>query len=68
MEEMRLHSKVLPKKVKIVVFTKTDLVDQDTLKALRKIALPKKLKILFVSAVTGNGIEELLKKFRDALK
>lgn len=68
MEEMRLHSKELPKKVKIVVFTKTDLVDQDTLKVLRKIAFPKKLKMLFVSAVTGNGIEELLKKFRDALK
>ncbi|HQT91594.1 MAG TPA: GTPase ObgE, partial [Candidatus Kryptobacter bacterium] len=40
MEEMRLHSPELPKKVKMVVFTKTDLVDQAGLKSLSKIKLP----------------------------
>ncbi len=68
MEEMRLHSRDLPKKVMTVVFTKTDLVDQDALKELRKIAFPKKLKIHFVSAVTGSGIEDLLKRFWESLK
>ncbi len=68
MEEMRLHSRDLPSKVKTVVFTKTDLVDHDALKALGKIAFPKKLKVLFVSAVTGNGIEELIKRFWESLK
>lgn len=67
MEEMRLHSKELPAKVKMIVFTKTDLVGPDSLKSLSKIALPKKVKRLFVSAVTGSGIEELLKAFWTAL-
>ncbi|MCL5020533.1 MAG: GTPase ObgE [Bacteroidetes bacterium] len=68
MEEMRLHSADLPKKVKMVVFTKTDLVDSAALKALSKMALPKKLKRHYISAVTGDGIEELLRLFGGALR
>lgn len=68
MEEMRLHSADLPKKVKMVVFTKTDLVDPAALKELAKITLPKKLKRHYISAVTGDGIEELLRLFWGALK
>ena len=68
MEEMRLHSQELPKKVKMVVFTKTDLVDQAGIKSLSKIKLPGKLKKHYISAVTGTGIEELLEMFWGALK
>ncbi len=68
MEEMRLHSPELPKKVKMVVFTKTDLVDQAGMKSLAKIKLPGKLKRHYISAVTGTGIEELLEMFWGALK
>lgn len=67
-EEMRLHSDVLPHKVKMVVFTKTDLVDEATLKKLAKIAFPRKLSKHFVSSVTGSGIEELVGSFWTALK
>ncbi len=67
-EEMRLHSPDLPKKVKMVVLTKTDLVDDATLKELSKTAFPKRLKRHFISAVTGNGIEELLGMFWAALR
>ncbi len=68
MEEMWLHSEELPKKVKMVVFTKIDLVDSSRLKELRKVEFPRKLKKHFISAVTGNGIEELLEMFWVALK
>ncbi len=68
MEEMRLHSADLPRKVRMVVFTKTDLLSPPDLKALSKLALPKRLKRHFISAVTGQGIEELLELFWGALK
>lgn len=68
MEEMRLHSKDLPGKVRMVVFTKTDLVDKSAIGALGKISFPKKYKIHFVSAVTGDGLDDLLKSFWNSLK
>jgi ribosome-interacting GTPase 1 len=55
-------------KVKMVVCTKTDLADASTLKTLSGLKLPRKLKRHFISAVTGTGIDELLKSFWDALK
>jgi GTP-binding protein len=63
MEEMRLHSKVLPKKVKMVVFTKTDLVDRNRIEELQGIAFPRRLKKHFISAVTDSGLTELLGMF-----
>lgn len=68
MEEMRLHSLELPKKIKMVVFTKTDLVDLSKLKALSKVPLPVKLRRHYISAATGNGIQDLLRLFWTALR
>ncbi len=68
MEEMRLHSEELPGKVRSVVFTKIDLVDEERIEELTKIKFPKKLKRHFISAVTDQGIKELLEMFWGALK
>lgn len=68
MEEMRLHSEELPKKVRLIVFTKTDLVDQARKEELRKMKFPGSLKRQFVSAVTDDGIKELLELFWKALR
>jgi len=62
-EEMRLHSEELPKKIKMVVFTKIDLVDHDRIMELQKIKFPQRLKQHFISAVTGDGIMELIGMF-----
>ncbi len=68
MEEMRLHNPQLPKKVKMVIFTKTDLLEPRALKALSKVSMPTRLKRHYISAVTGVGIEEMLAMFHSALK
>lgn len=68
LEEMRVHNKSLPSKVKLAVFTKTDLIDDKRLAALRKIIFPRRTKKLFISSVTGEGIEGLLGAFWTALK
>ncbi len=67
-EEMRLHSDDLPKKIRMVVFTKTDLVAPSELKALSKVGLPARLKKHYISAVTKDGIDDLLSLFWGALK
>ena len=67
-EEMKLHSEELPKKVKMVVFTKTDLVDSERIKELKKIELPQRLRRHFISAVTDDGVDELLALFWNAVK
>lgn len=67
-EEMRLHSDELPKKVKMVVFTKTDLIDSDRIGELKKITFPRRLKKHFISAVTDSGIAELIGMFWTMLR
>jgi GTP-binding protein len=68
MEEMRLHSKDLPQKVRIVVFTKTDLVGRDRIKELQEIEFPRKIKKHFISAMTNDGTTELLRMFWAVIK
>ena len=68
MDEMRTYSADLPKKVKAVVFTKMDIVDDACVDALKKLKLPGKVRKYFISAVTGDGIMELLEMFWGALK
>jgi len=62
-EEMRLHSNSLPRKIKIVVFTKTDLLDSGRIEELKKIKFPRKIKKHFISAMTSDGVAELLGLF-----
>jgi GTP-binding protein len=68
LEEMRLHSGELPGKVKLVLFTKSDLIDDSMAERLRKTKFPRMIKRHFISAVTGDGIEELLKMFSEVLR
>ncbi|HUI29619.1 MAG TPA: GTPase ObgE [Candidatus Acidoferrales bacterium] len=68
MEEMRLHSSDLPKKVKMVVFTKIDLVDGSRMADLKKTNFPGRLKKHFISAVTDAGVKELLGTFWSMIK
>ena len=68
MDEMRTYSADLPKKVKMVVFTKMDIADEVCVQALKKIKLPGKVRKHFVSSVRGDGMEELLEMFWGAVK
>ena len=67
LEEMRSHSVDLPRKVGLIVFTKTDLVSKKDIEMLAKINFPGRLKKHFISAVSGAGIRELLEMFWVAL-
>jgi GTP-binding protein len=66
-EEMRIHSTELPKKVKMLVFTKIDVADDGYVGELKKLKPPKKVKMHFISAVRGDGIKELLEMFWGAI-
>jgi len=68
MLEMKLHSSALPEKVRMVVFTKTDLSAGAQINKLSRVMFPRGLKKKFISAVTGAGIEELLETFWTSLK
>ena len=68
MGEMRLHNGDLPAKVKVVVFTKADLVDTSRLNEFRKVHLPKNLRKHVISAVTGQGVKELIEIFWGLVK
>ncbi len=67
-EELRTYNSALRGKVRMVIFTKIDLLDPSQLTELKEVDFPRRLKRHFISAVTGNGIEELLKMFFSALK
>ncbi len=67
-EELRTYSADLPAKVKMIVFTKTDLLDPSSLAAVKKAVFPRKYKRQDISAITGDGIDELLGMFFAALK
>ncbi len=67
-DEMRLHSNDLPRKVKIVVFTKADLVDTHRLNQLRKVELPGNLRRHVISAASRKGVDELIEMFWGLLK
>ncbi|MGO9480851.1 MAG: GTPase ObgE [Candidatus Kryptoniota bacterium] len=67
-EEMKIHSAGLPGKVRVAVFTKMDVADDGCIARLKKLKLPKNVKKKFISAVRGDGIEELLETFWGALK
>ena len=62
-DEMETYSSKLPKKVKMTIFTKIDIVDGGRLEELRKINLPGRIKKHFVSAVRGDGIAKLVEMF-----
>ncbi len=60
-KELKLYSKTLAKKRKIIAFSKADLLDEDALKAFKKEKLKgMKKPVMVFSAVSGVGMQELI--------
>ena len=58
LNELKKYNPELMDKDRILAITKCDLVDDDTLKDIKK-HLPKKVPHVFISSVIGQGIQEL---------
>lgn len=60
LSELRLYSRSLPKKPHIIAITKIDLADNKRRATLKKIRFKKSAPVFLISAVTGEGLPELL--------
>ncbi len=60
LNELSLHNPDLAKKPKIVAITKMDLFDDTAAKTLKKFSFGRGIRVHFISAVAGSGIQELL--------
>ena len=58
LNELKKYNPELMDKERLLAITKCDLVDEDTLKEIKK-HLPKKVPHVFISSVIGQGIQEL---------
>ena len=58
LNELKKYNPELMDKDRILAVTKCDLVDDDTIKEIKK-HLPKKVPHVFISSVAGKGIDEL---------
>ena len=68
-EELKKYSEKLANRRQIIVANKADIMqDEKAYKKLEKMAKEKHIEIYKISAVTGEGIEELLKHIADVLK
>lgn len=68
-EELKKYSGNLAKRKQIVVANKIDVMQDEKLyKELEKMAKEKNIEIYKISAVTGEGIDELLNHVSDILK
>jgi GTP-binding protein len=63
MNELRLYNPTLLKKPRLIVITKLDLADGPLRKKLRTLRLQDGVPMSLISAVSGEGIPELLKTF-----
>jgi len=68
MHELRSFNPILARKPRLIVITKTDLVDQKTVAKLVRSAKLLKLTAIPISAVQNEGITELLDAFWDKLQ
>lgn len=67
--ELKKYSEKLSKRKQIIVANKIDSMQDETLyKELSKLAKKEKLEIFKISAITGEGIKELLNKVSQELK
>jgi len=64
-KELELYSKELAKKPQLVVFSKTDATISEIIDEAKKEF--KKEKPLFISAVTGEGLDKFLYKLKDEI-
>ena len=68
-EELKKYSEKLSKRKQIIVANKADSMQNENLyKSLEKLAKEKNMEIYKISAVTGQGISELLKRVSEVLK
>ena len=58
MNELRQFNPEMLSKHRVLAVTKSDLLDDELIEMLRD-TLPTDLPVVFISAVTGSGIEEL---------
>lgn len=65
--ELKEYGKGLAKKPQIVVATKLDVADPKKLTALKRMAARKKLPFIAISAVTGEGLQDLLYLIKRAM-
>lgn len=68
LNELSSFNPHLPKKPKIVALTKMDVLDEIGAKPLKKISFGKGIPVHKISAVSGDGIDELLKEMWEALR
>ena len=64
--ELRLYEESLVKRRSIIVITKIDAIDDETLRFLKKEAFGRK-KVLAISAVAGAGVRDLVEELWRAL-
>ena len=68
-EELKKYSEKLSKRKQIIVANKADsLQDEKSYNSLKNLAKERNLEIYKISAVTGEGIRELLKRVSEVLK
>ena len=68
-EELKKYSEKLSTRKQIIVATKIDAMQDETnLKELEKLAKKEKLEIYKISAVTGQGVQELIDHVTEILK
>jgi len=68
-KELVKYSEKLSKRKQIIVANKVDVMqDESGYKELEKLAKEQNLEIYKISAVTGEGVEELIQKVADELK
>jgi len=68
-EELKSYSEKLSKRKQIIVANKIDsMTDEDLYKELEKMAKEKEMEIYKMSAVTGEGVAELLNHVTEVLK
>lgn len=67
--ELKKYSKKLSERTQIIVANKSDIIqDEEKFEELSKLAKKHNIKIFKISAVTGEGISELIKYVSDLLK
>jgi len=67
-QELKTYSKDLVKKREIVVLTKIDLVDPSEVSRARKLFSQKRKKVIIVSALKKEGLEELVKEIESRIQ
>jgi GTP-binding protein len=58
LNELKKHNPELMQKKRVLAITKCDLADDELIKAFKK-ELPKNIPAVFISAISGKGIQEL---------